>query len=796
MAKHNIDSVIFNSRPAQHGAQDASIVGSGAVWACVNGAYSNDEVLLWRRDLNYGGYTGVLQDVSDKFPLVRKTYASGKILDAEKLLSSEFKRKGYNPQAEKPLPLAVLGLNFMFAGHVTGYSRTTDMASGEVEISFKHETKSLVDTVLQRCGSQRRRCFIARGSYILAYNVVDSGNFDLILGAKAPSQKPSPQNGHISYENDHVFFAARSEGGLDYGFVARVVAIGGTVKGPGGEPRQSIEISGADNVTIYVKTFNDSNRDAEFKKLKAELSLIKSYDKLFISHSTAHKKLFDSYALSLDGADVRDQDLPSMLSQVKDANLDSGLVARLWNMGKYLAICGVSPSDVSLFNSAQLLYCGGMSDVLQDMMLEFFEVYEKYASDLKKNAVRIFGTQGYFIPSVISPKSALIGAVDPGTIHFIASSALAANIFYRYYLLTGDVKVLKSRIFPMMREVCNFYSDFLKLDSNGFYTTIPSYSPMSTPGNIIAGRPLKDFAFSVNSTIDFLAIECLLDNLIDSASVCGASHDVPMWQDMKTKLPPFAVTNSGDLREYTNSAFVNGAVNCGTMHAYGLWPIKSISFNDKNVVYQPTVAVGSAAREQAIGLRRASFNAVMSRLEVSGAVQDARSILVCALQASHSGLGKVSGDCVREMLLKLVDSCVSPSGLFLDSDFRGSGFTKVGPGEVDICANIGFMNTVTECIMQSNQNTLRILPCVFDAISAGRLTDVITDFAAKISMDWDIKKGRCVVKIMPKASCKISIEANRNFRKIKNKEYAMQGDSGVIKDVQLTAGKQITLEFA
>ena len=776
MAKLSDDTVILNTKPAEFGHRDASITGSGAVWASVKGSYSNEEVLLFRSDLKGGGYTGVLQDVSDKFPSVRKVYQSGNILEAEKMLSSEFQKKGYNPSVENPIPLACLNLDFLFSGFVSNYTRVTDMQSGEVEVNFKHGN-----------ATQTRRCFVARSNDVFCYSAIDTSKFDLKISINQDKQ----QNTVINYEGGHVYFAARSGGGLDYGFVLRILTSGGDARCDA----SGILIKGVENVTIYVKTFNDSSRDAEFKKIKAELAAVKPYDKMHSAHEGSHKRIFDSYELSLGGQESQDPNVAALLSNATDAKLDSALVARLWNMGKYLSVCGVVAPDVSFFNSAQLLYCGSTSDVLQDMVVNFFEVYEKYAPDLKKNAARIFGAQGYFIPNVISPKSALLGAVDPGTVHFIASSALAANIFYRHYLVSGDAKMLKSRIYPIMREIINFYSDFLKLDAYGVYTTIPSYSPMSTPGNVIAGRPLENFAFVVNSTIDFLAIGNLLDNLIECAAACGAAQDVPMWMDMKTKMPKFAVSNAGGLREYVNSAFIDGAVNCGTMHAYGLWPLKSLSFKDEQVKYQPPVAVGAAAREQIIGLRQASFNAIMSRLDVSGSRQDARSLAVCALQLAHSRLGKASSDAVRETLLKLLVSCFTQSGLCLTTDFRGSGFTKEGAGEVDVCGNIGFTNAITECIVQSNQNTLRVLPCVFDAISSGKLTDVVTDFAARVSIEWDVKKGKCIVKIVPKVSCKINIEVNKAFRKIKSKDLKMQSDINGLKDFPLTANRTATIEF-
>jgi len=772
---------MYNARPAEMGLYDASVTGNGRVTAMVRGACCNEQIVLGRSDLKHGGYTGVLQDVSDKFPLVRKLYNDGKILDAEKLLSSEFARKGYHPAPERGLPLAILALDFNVDGLVTGYRRTSDMRSGEVEVTFKHGATTVT-----------RSLFVGRNNDIIAYSVAKSGTdrISAVFSLKTP-EGITLQNAVTRYEGGFAYFAARSGGGQDYGLVARIMTSTGTAE----HSESALSLKNSEGFTLYVKTFVNSNRDTEFKNLKNELAALKTYDKIFASHETAHKKLFDGCTLELAGAEDVKEDFAGVLSRVHSAELDTPVISRLWNFAKYLAICGVPADGVSFNNSAQLLYSGIMTSILPDNVLSLFDLYEQYEDDLKKNAARVFGMKGYFVPSVISPKSALFGAVDAGTIHFIASSALAANLFYRYYQVTGDVKTLKSRIFPFMREVCAFYSDFLKLDSNGYYSTIPSYSPLSTPGNAIAGRPLKNFAFATNSTIDFLALGCLLDNLCEAAEVCGGSTDAVMWVDMKTKIPPLAVNDAGAVREYTGSAFIDGLVNCGTMHAYGLWPLKNVSFREVLAPYRPPVVQGAAVQNLTMGIRKASYNAVISRLARSGTLQDARSLAICAAQAAHAGLGEVSSAEVRGILLKLLTSCFTGGGLCLSTDWRGGGFTRAAKPEIDVCGNMGFATAVTECIVQSDRRTLRVCPSLFGGILAGKIVDIATDFAARVSVDWDARKGRCVVRIMPKKNCKIDIEVSEHFRRFKGKEK-FDKVTGSIKDFALVAARVSVIEFS
>ena len=287
-----------------------------------------------------------------------------------------------------------------------------------------------------------------------------------------------------------------------------------------------------------------------------------------------------------------------------------------------------------------------------------------------------------------------------------------------------------------------------------------------------------------------------MDNLIEAAGLCGASasDEVPAWQDMKTKIPSFSINDMGALREYTNSVFIDGAINCGTMHAYGLWPLKNISFNDILVPYRPAVAQGAAAQNSVMGLARASYNAIIARLNKSGSLQNAQTLSMCAAQAANAGVPE-SSQTVREILLKLLASCFTPSGLCLTNDWRGGGFTKHGEAHLDIVGNVGFATAITECIVQSSKNALRILPSIFEDLGSGRITDIATDFGARVSIDWDVSKKRCNVKIIPKITCKINITVNNAFKKNKNKDLKMHSDINGLKEFPLVAGRAVTLEF-
>jgi alpha-L-fucosidase 2 len=792
MAKCNESTVLFCKSPASFcGGNvwlDASFTGNGKVGAAVLGAYSNERILINHVGLRWRGYTGVLQDVSDVFPKVRKAYSDGKIFDAEQILSNELVKRNYKPELDAPLPLAVLAIDFVNDGFVTEYARMTDMKSGEVNVNF-------------RMGSTHisRGVTVTRGSDIIAFNAAKNGpdKFNAVIRLELPKGVQA-QNSVIKYDGGYIYFGARGASGLDYGLVARVVMASGS----GEMLPDGIAVKASDGFTLFAKTFVGSSYDTEFKSIKNELAAIKgTYNSIQNSSENAHRKLFDATRFELD-AQGRNVEMQTLVSATSNAALEPNLIERLWNYGKYLAICGgvaLSPAGLwsgdaqtthghlNLNVGAHLALGGIVRSVAIEKVAEYIALFEKYADDLKKNAARVYGNRGFFVPSVTSPQSLLFGSTDAGVVNFIASSAISANILYSYFLTTADLKTLRGKIMPYMKEIFNFYSDFLKLDNSGAYSTIPSYSPNSTPGNTIQGKPLRNFKFATNSAIDFLAFDNLLDNLIDGAKAMGATDEVAVWEDMKTKIPVYGVNDAGCLKEYVNSAFIDGTVNVGCLHNYGLYPLKNFSFKDQVVQYRAAV---SGAAPSTITLKKASANSIIARLSRSGGLQNSAVLAMCAAQLAHAG----EAVAVRNLLMRLVASSFTPSGTALTNDWRGSGWTRQGSPDLDINANLGFATAVTECIVQSSPKVLKLLPAVFAEISAGKIFDVATDFAARVSVEWDIKKGKCQVKIMPKVARKIDVTLPYKLKGYKGANY--NSETRTIEGLALQAGKLVVLELA
>ncbi|MHC4335273.1 MAG: glycosyl hydrolase family 95 catalytic domain-containing protein, partial [Planctomycetota bacterium] len=111
--------------------------------------------------------------------------------------------------------------------------------------------------------------------------------------------------------------------------------------------------------------------------------------------------------------------------------------------------------------------------------------------DFRLNARNIAGCRGILAP--LSGTSH--GLSGLGWSYWTAGAGWLAQLYYDYWLFTGDREFLKKRAVPFMKGVALFYEDFLVEDENRQYVFIPSFSPENTPLNTKA-------SCTINATMD------------------------------------------------------------------------------------------------------------------------------------------------------------------------------------------------------------------------------------------------------------------------------------------------------
>jgi hypothetical protein len=153
--------------------------------------------------------------------------------------------------------------------------------------------------------------------------------------------------------------------------------------------------------------------------------------------------------------------------------------------------------------------------------------------------------------------------------------------FWEYYQITGDRTFLEQQYYPLIRDMGDFYEDFLvRKDANGKYIFAGSISPEN--------RPLGGVPLAVNSVYDISGARFALSTLIETSKTLGRDQDkIPVWQDRLDHLPPYLINNDGALAEWASPDLENKD-QYQHRHDSGLmpvWPYREITPEKSPALY-------------------------------------------------------------------------------------------------------------------------------------------------------------------------------------------------------------------
>ena len=769
--------------------REALPTGNGVVGAAVYGGAGDDVIMINHGDLWWQGHVGVLQDVADKLPSVRKKLEENNPIGAQDILSGALITTNYRPLMSYPLPLCDFRVTMPIDRPARDYQRVVNMENGEVSVVFRDGATKY-----------ERSVFVSRANGLVCYEITKSGSksidvtFSLGMHDKFNARTPVsvsklPDGVNVKYENFFMYFSARSDNGTDFGCVARINHFGGTqtVDQTGG-----ITIRGAEKVLVLLSPFIESQREKEWKNLKSSLTSVKlTYDKLLKEHTALHSRLFGSAEIDLD-ADGRDTPVDELIDKTfVSGELPLALAEKLWAFGRYLLICGASPttqpcppyglwcgdykapeSNIDASGSLQAMYDQIFAGNLCEYVNSVYNYYTTVTDDLKKNASRLYGCRGIMIPSVIAHGTGALGTTDPAVIHFTAAAGWISRLFYDYYLFTGDERFLKTKAMPFMKDVVTFYEEFLKI-KDGRYESAPSYSPGTTPGNWTMGG--EDLKIARNATVDFAVVRELLSNLIKGSKATGLYKDeVQKWEYMLTSVPAYACNSDGTVREYVDPDYADNDKAVSAAMFYPLYPGTEVGGSYPDLVR----AFALTAHKKFDSARKAFTSATLANY---------------ANIFARGG----DGDDAYDVITRMVRSMSMQNLVFAANDWRG-----MGVGREDVWApyslegNMGVTNAMQEMLVQSTDDTVSVLPARPKEFDHGSASGFLTRVGAEINLTWNARKGAANIKLKARKAAIISLRlpAGSSYKAGKFGEK-FDPETAVISGLKLPANKQISLDI-
>jgi alpha-L-fucosidase 2 len=260
----------------------------------------------------------------------------------------------------------------------------------------------------------------------------------------------------------------------------------------------------------------------------------------------------------------------------------NSLMERMFDFGRYALICssgteGMPANLQGIWNgeygppwaadyhndiNIQMNYFPALPGNMAEITLPYFDYYDSLLDDFRLNARNIAGCRGILAP--LSGTSH--GLSGLGWSYWTAGAGWLAQLYYDYWLFTGDREFLKERAVPFMKGVALFYEDLLVEDDKGRYVFIPSFSPENTPSN-------TKVSCTINATMDIAVARELLSNLCAACEELGIEAEgVARWQRMLAKLPRYMLNEDGALREWAHADFEDNYEHRHMSHMYPVYP--------------------------------------------------------------------------------------------------------------------------------------------------------------------------------------------------------------------------------
>ncbi len=565
--------------------EDALLSGNGTIGAMVFGK-PHDETIILNHALCYLPLSQPVKPINQASRLaeIRDLLAQGKFVEASRIPVEQARQEGINDLLwiDPFVPFANIHLS-MPAGNVSNYIRMVDFETGEGKVQWEQDGQLF-----------QRSLFVSRADSVVVLKIISTGKINGELSfARHPvawdqwgyinstvkSAEASSDGQFITYRTEFVHqWDGNVHGFEGAGFVS---ALGGTVTSKGSQ----LVIENANEVLLIIGI--EPNYD--FKKsllplLKANLQKkITDYNHLLSAHKKIHGGLFSRVRLDLGGG--ADSQLQSEALVLKARNnVTPAIIEKQFDAARYNIISSVgtnppnlqgiwsgtwSPPWSSGFThdgNVEVAVSALLSGSTPELMKAYINYHHRMLPYYRDNARNLFGTQGIILPAHSSSHGWTIHFSETWCLSFWTGGAgWTAGILYDYYLYTGDKTLLKSHIYPFMREAVRFYEDFLFTGPDGKYVFTPSYSPENNPANGTSQA-------CINATMDVMIAKELLRNCIEVGKVLKESKaQIKIWNDMLGRMPDYRINDDGALAEWIPKNMDDNYSHRHVSHLYSLY---------------------------------------------------------------------------------------------------------------------------------------------------------------------------------------------------------------------------------
>ena len=360
-------------------------------------------------------------------------------------------------------------------------------------------------------------------------------------------------------------------------------------------------VEGADEVILYLsmgtnfRNYRDLSGDALASASEPLKRAPRRYAKALKRHIDRYRTVFDRLKIDLGRTEQAEKTTDRRIEEFA-SSFDPQLAALYLQFGRYLLISSSQPGGQAanlqgIWNyqrrapwdgkytaniNLEMNYWPAEQLALEEQLEPLFRLISEVAIAGRESAA-MYGCRGWTMHHNTDIWRST-GAVDgPSYGIWPTCNAWLCHHLWDHYLFTGDKEFL-TRYYPLMREACRFYLDFLVREPHeGYLVAAPSFSPENRPE--VGGK--RAFSVVYGATMDNQLIADLMHNTMAAAAVVG---EEPAFVDslatVAASLPPMQIGRYGQLQEWLEDWDRPEDHHRHISHLWGLYPGRQITLDE------------------------------------------------------------------------------------------------------------------------------------------------------------------------------------------------------------------------
>lgn len=754
---------LWYNRPAADW-DEAIPIGSGRLGAMIFGGVEN-ELLQLNEDTLYSeepGQGDLPLDVQPKFAQVEDLLRSGQYAEASDVITKNWTGRSwpcYQPMAD---------LKIQFSGHAANkdYMRELDLSNAVSRVRYTVEGiaytrqyfASFPDRVIvarfqaSRPGALSFRALL-RSEHPTA-KVTTIGNAGLVLHGQAPGialrrtlewvEKRGEQwkypeiwdrDGKRRPYAKQVLYGDEVGGrGMFFETHLRVITDGNVVTAD-----DELEIHGAKEAVLILSaatSYNGSqkspSREGIDPSIAAKKDLVaaagKSFKVLRARHLQDYHVLFQRAALHLGSSGAAEK-LPTDERITRfDEGKDPTFAALYLQFSRYLTIsgsrAGTQPLNLQGLWNREVIppwASGYTTNINLEMnywpvdtlnLSDCFEPLERLIAEASVTGAATARSMYHRKGWVLHHNTTLWRGTQP-----VDNNAMPAfwnmgagwlcEHLWEHYLFTRDRAFLE-RSYPVMKSAAEFLSDWLVQDKSGRLVTAAGISPENRFKYVASDGQVKTAGVCMGPTMDIAITRQVFRNCITAATELG--RDVEFCGNLQQKMDqllPYQIGKAGQLQEWPVDFEETQKNHRHVSHLYGLYPDHQINAETPQLM---------AAAKRSLDLRGD---------EGTGWSRAWKICLWARLQDGNHAY-------------RLVEQLFQPAKSKDASSERGglmpNMFCSCPPMQID--GNFGGAAGITEMLLQSQRDSVHLLPALPDAWPDGSFRGFRTRAGCEVSASW------------------------------------------------------------